>query len=189
MTVAALALPRDEQQPYVDIALRVARGELTADQGEEHPLDRFGFRTGPSLLPQQGLVSAARLAGTDPGTAESIVTLALMQLRHAADAEARLIARALNRLAPHLLPPLTTLAVHHQPWIRCFATSLSNVDGAGLSLCRNLLADDPDWRVRVNLARNLPDGHSLLARMRQDVNRQVRQAARRTARPSVLNVT
>ncbi|MFE4956195.1 hypothetical protein ACFRCW_19340 [Streptomyces sp. NPDC056653] len=40
----------------------------------------------------------------------------------------------------------------------------------------------PDRRVRVNLARILPDGHSLLARMRQDVNRQVRQAARRTAR-------
>ncbi|MGP2441366.1 hypothetical protein [Streptomyces sp. JW3] len=186
MTVAASALPRDQQQPYVDLAFRAARGELAAGQGEEltreHPLDRFRFRTGPSLLPQQSLVSAARLAGTDPDTAGSIVTLALTQLRNATDAEARLIARALNHLAPRLLPPLTTLAVHHQPWIRCLATSLSNADSTGLSLCRNLLADDPDWRVRVNLARNLPDGHSLLARMRQDVNRQVRQAAQRTAR-------
>lgn len=193
MTVAALALPRDEQKPYVDLALRAARGELTADQGEEltrdHPLDRFRFRTGPSLLPQQGLVSAARLAGTDSDTSDSIVTLALTQLRHAADAEARLIARALNHLAPDLLPPLTTLAVHHQPWIRCLATSLSNADSAGLNLCRNLLADDPDWRVRVNLARNLPAGHDLLTRMRQDVNRQVRQAARRTTRPPARNDT
>ncbi|MET8697157.1 hypothetical protein ABZV65_31980 [Streptomyces bauhiniae] len=194
MTVAALTLPRDEQQPYVELALRAARGELTADQGEEltrdHPLDRFRFGAGPSLLPQQGLVSAARLAGTDPDTAENIVTLALTQLRHAADAEARLIARALNHLTPNLLPPLTTLAVHHQPWIRCLATSLSSADNAGLSLCRNLLADDPDWRVRVNLARNLPDGHSLLARLRQDANRQVRQAAaRRTTQLPAPNPT
>jgi hypothetical protein len=94
-------------------------------------------------------VSAARLAGTDPDTADSIVTLTLTQLRHAADAEARLIARALNHLAPNLLPPLTTLAAHHQPWIRCLATSLSNADSTGLSLSTSLLADDPDWRVRV----------------------------------------
>ncbi|KUL53270.1 hypothetical protein [Streptomyces sp. NRRL S-1521] len=193
MAVAAAALPPDEQQPYVELALRAARGEFAADQGEEltreHPLDRFRFRTGPSLLPQQGLVSAARLAGTDPDTADSIVTLALTQLRYAADAEARLIARAFDHLAPYLLPPLTTLAVHHQPWIRCLATSLSSADSAGFSLCRSLLADDPDWRVRVNLARNLPDGHSLLARMCQDVNRQVRQAARRTARLPASSVT
>ncbi|MFD5748962.1 hypothetical protein [Streptomyces sp. NPDC127033] len=193
MTVAALALPRDEQQPYVDIAMRAARGELKADEGDEltrdHPLDRFRFRTGPSLLPQQGLVSAARMAGTDPDTADSIVTLALTQLRHSVDAQARLIARALNCIAPDLLPSLTTLAVHHQPWIRCLATSLGNADSNGLSLCRNLLADDPDWRVRVNLARNLPDGNSLLARMRQDANRQVRQAARRTARLPDPNAT
>ncbi|MFJ4031507.1 hypothetical protein [Streptomyces griseoluteus] len=186
MTVAASALPREQQEPYVDLAFRAARSELAVGQGEEitrdHPLDRFRFWTGPSLLPQQALVSAARLAGTDPDTATRIVVLALTQLRHANDAEARLLARALNHLAPRLLPPLTTLAVHHQPWIRCLATSISDADSASLRLCRSILADDPDWRVRVNLARNLPDGDSLLARMRQDVNRQVREAAQRTGR-------
>ncbi|MGW5036081.1 hypothetical protein ACWEQW_32990 [Streptomyces nigra] len=183
MTIAACALPRGQRQPFVDLAFKAAQGELAVSQDEEltrdHPLDRFRLRTGPSMLRQQALVAAARLAGTELDTAPSIVTMALGQPVHATDAQARLITRALSHLATVHLPPLTALAVHHQPWVRCLAASLKDADSADLLLCQSMLADDPDWRVRVNLARHLPQNHSLLTRLHDDAHRQVRQAAQR----------
>ncbi len=183
MTVAACALPKEQRQPFVDLAFKAAHGELAVSQDEEltrdHPLDRFRMLTGPSMLRQQALVAAAQLAGTEPDTARSIVTMALGQLVHATDAQARLITRALSHLATAHLPPLTALAVHHQPWARCLAASLKDADSADLVLCQSMLADDPDWRVRVNLARHLPENHNLLTRLHDDPHRQVRQAAQR----------
>ncbi|MGW3628528.1 hypothetical protein [Streptomyces sp. NPDC000880] len=183
LSIAGKVLPVAQRQPYVALALAAARGEIQTPQDEEpicdHPLDRFRFRLGSPVLRQQGLVTAARLAGSDTDTAGSIVALAFTQLPHATDSEARLITRALSLLDPCHLPPLTALAVHQQPWVRCFAAHSGHAGGDTLELCRELLAADPDWRVRVNTAENLPDTHALLAHLRNDPNRRVRVAAGR----------
>lgn len=184
LAVAAAALPSlSQREPYVALAMATARGDITTREVDEltrdHPLDRFRFHMGPSMLRQQGLVTAARLSESDAGLASDIVTLALTQLSQATDSEARLIARALSHLEPLYLPPLTTLTVHPQPWIRCLAANLAAPSVSDHHRCRALLVDDPDWRVRVNLARHLPDDHELLPRLRLDANRQVRDAALR----------
>ncbi|MFI5638448.1 hypothetical protein ACIA8H_13635 [Streptomyces goshikiensis] len=179
---AAEVLPIELRQPHVELALAAARGELPVPADKDlpdHPLDRFRFLMSPPMIRPQALVAAARLGSSSEMTASAVVDIALKQLAHATDGEARLIARALGHLDPAHLPPLTTLAVHQQAWARCFAARDRRGDGATLELCRELLAGDTDWRVRVNIAQSLPADHPLLVELRQDHHRQVRTAATR----------
>ncbi|MER5774564.1 HEAT repeat domain-containing protein [Streptomyces sp. NPDC002039] len=177
---AAEVLPLQQRRPYAELALAAARGELPVPAEEnlpDHPLDRFRFLMSPPMIRPQALVTAARLGASSKATASAIAVIALKQLSHATDGEARLIARALGHLDPAHLPPLTTLAVHQQAWARCFAARSRQGDEATLELCRELLAGDTDWRVRVNIAQSLPCNHPLLVQLQQDHHRQVRTAA------------
>ncbi|MFC8663975.1 hypothetical protein [Streptomyces sp. NPDC057199] len=186
LSVIADRLDDDARARYYPSALAAARGELDGSSDDalplpNHPLGRSRFNLGPTTLRYHGLQAAACLAVDDVQAADTL-TIAWQRLPHADEREAGLIADALNCLtiAHPLLDP-AVLAGHGSSWIRALAAARWSQRPDTHPHLGRLLTEDPHRRVRGSLAACLPDDQTaLLAQLRDDPRRSVRNAARRS---------